>query len=776
MLPASWFNRVFDLPQSASIREPFKNSVWVARAIKKIAGPVSAVPVEVYRAEGMDTLRAKLLSQGWPGSERTSRVRAERKFRRSPRLVIQLARRAGYTKSGQAEEYINPGLSGWLREPSPRLAWSDFIEAVIGWLKLRGETFWLHMDKALPFPEAANGWPKIIVARPDRMREDIDGDELTGWEWTDRSGKVWPLLDDQVIQTKYWNPYNDWRGLGEWEAAQIAADSDYLAGKFKRDLMANNGDTGAIIGLKDGGSLTDDQMKQVREQIREKRRLQQQGIYVPIFLPGNISVEDPKIRAVDTAYVAVRLEDRHEVFIAFGVPPSMGDVKAAYSIGMQSDYYQLITDTCIPTGTKVTDGLQRLFKRQTGLELEVYLDWDEHIVMQQVRRERIETIDKLWSKGMPMEEISEYLDLDLPEFEGWDEGYLPFNVSPVVNGAEMPEKEPGLAEPDFNLGPTEQTPTPAQEAIWALRSRLSGREPLWAGPRRAFHNPQAAICCCGCSLEEAMMSTKTLSARQLAQWKSIVAPRMSTIKAFRSKFDRVLMEARRHVMAKLEKAGAKSIAHSQPPTAKGMAADFLFNLLDFRNALSVGMRAIATTAVADAGEQVFKELNRNDPWKSPSQATLEFLKTRENKLSNVPDEVFGRVKGVIQEGMDAGDPMADIAKAVAGEFNEISDGRGKVIAQTETAAAFGFGRHEAMKAAGVQWKRWLTSGNGTVRWAHELMNDTIIAIGEEFVVTNQDGDVDQVMHPADSAGEPWNVINCHCVEVASADGPEGKAE
>jgi hypothetical protein len=41
-----------------------------------------------------------------------------------------------------------------------------------------------------------------------------------------------------------------------------------------------------------------------------------------------------------------------------------------------------------------------------------------------------------------------------------------------------------------------------------------------------------------------------------------------------------------------------------------------------------------------------------------------------------------------------------------------------------------------------------------------------------FVVTNDNGATDEIMHPGDPDGEPWNVINCHCVEIASATGPE----
>jgi phage portal protein BeeE len=747
-LPASWFNRVFDLPQSGSIREPYRNSVWVMRAIKKISGPVASVPVEVYHADAMEDLRTKLMRRGWPGCERISAHAALQRFKSSPRTAIKFALRAGYITRDEAMavQYSEPGLLGWLNEPSVRLSWSDFVEAVIGWLKLKGENFWLMQDAAKPFPEATNGWPKVIIARPDRMREIPSGDEVNEWQWTDKAGKVWPIADLDLIQVKYWNPYNDWRGLAEWEAAQIAADADYLAGKFKRDLMANNGDTGPIVGIKNGSNLNDDQIKQVREQLREKRRLQQQGIYVPIFLPAEIQVEDPKVRSVDTTYVAVRLEDRHEVFIAFGVPPSMADVKAAYSIGSASDQYDLIVNTCIPTGVKMCDGLQRLFKKITKADLEVTLDWDEHPVMQAVRRERFASVDTFWTKGMPMKVVGEYLDLELPDFDGSDIGYLPFNVAPVGQPEPAPEKNPTLTETE--------TDDSVDEALKALRAaKLTVRQPA----------VKPHCDCCGCSLEEKDLQVRGRDAREIAQWKSIVAPRLPTIKKFRAKFDKVLFEARRQCLAKLER-GQKSVA-----------ADFLFNLHDFIMPFQAALRAVSLEAVQEAGDQVYAELKRDDPWKSPSQATLKFLAERENKLSGVPPEIHERIKRVIAEGLESGDPLDEIAAAVKGEFNDISDGRGRVIAQTETAAAFGFGRHAAMQSAGIQFKRWLTSGNSNVRLAHRMMNGTIIPIEEEFVVVDpKTGESDEILHPGDADGAPWNVINCHCVEIASAEGPDNK--
>jgi SPP1 gp7 family putative phage head morphogenesis protein len=312
--------------------------------------------------------------------------------------------------------------------------------------------------------------------------------------------------------------------------------------------------------------------------------------------------------------------------------------------------------------------------------------------------------------------------------------------------AAQPQNDPGLAEPDA-----------VKAALAAIRKRK---------------HPTSNAHVCTCSLDDDAMD-KARDPKEVKLWKSIVAKRRESIRAYISAFGRVLMMARREVLQKLENApeiNPKSVT-------RAAAADFLFNLANFDKAFQVAMRGVSVDALQKAGEQVFAELGKDDPWSMPQKETIEFLQDRKNKLSNVPQDVFDRIKGRIEAGINGGDSNKTIADAVRAEFNDIGEGRAKVIANTETAAAYGTGRHEAMTAAGVAWKRWLTSGNANVRPAHQDMNGIIVAIDEPFVVIEpKTGESDEVQHPAESDGEPWNVINCHCVEIASPKGPEGEVE
>ena len=57
-----------------------------------------------------------------------------------------------------------------------------------------------------------------------------------GWVYTDSGGRQIPLLPEQVIHAKRWNPTNEFRGLGEIEAARMAAETDFLAGRYQNDV------------------------------------------------------------------------------------------------------------------------------------------------------------------------------------------------------------------------------------------------------------------------------------------------------------------------------------------------------------------------------------------------------------------------------------------------------------------------------------------------------------------------------------------------------------
>jgi SPP1 gp7 family putative phage head morphogenesis protein len=686
-----------------NLSQPFKNSVWVQRAIKRVAEPITAVDLDFYELDA----------------------------------------------NGDEREIEDPALTAFWEMPgidrSGLMDRSDFIEATVGWLKLAGESFWLLDDTWLT-QRLVNAAPRapILIARPDRMEAVVENNRLTGWIFTDAKGDRHPLVKEQVVHRKFWNPYDDIRGLGEYAAARIASEADYLAGTFALAINKANGDRG-VIAVAKGAVPTDEQQEQITRALREKMMAARRGDFRPIFLSGDVEIEDPKVNAPDANFVAARLENRHEIFIAFGVPPSMADVVASYSVGSASDRYLLLTETCMPLANgKLSGAIEAASRMFTSSTIRARFDFDEHPIMQQVRAERLKSLDSLWDKGMPVKEANDYLGLGLPEFPGWEIGYLPFNVGPASQAGLAPV--PGETQQTGN-STTDNTDNTDQTGVATDLSRLfSERNDPVAALECAFHSRNSS----------SSSSSKERDPQRIALANAHLAKRKPIIKAFHSKFTAQLMKARKETLSRIH-ARTKSVVQ------KDSSSDFLFSLENFKRAVIAAMRIVATSALDIAGQQFFEEIGLDNPFTMPNELALHFLLQRENRMASASDEIFEKIKNTLAEGIRDGDTMQQLADRVKTEFNAIDKEDAMRIASTETGAAYGTARQEAMRQAGVTNKQWLTSGLPNVRPAHRAAEGETVPVNEPFVVGGEN-----LMYPGDSSGSPWNVINCHCVSIAVA--------
>ncbi|MDR3459559.1 MAG: phage portal protein [Verrucomicrobiae bacterium] len=716
-IPAFWFARGLDGGGGEGMNHPYAQSAWVRRAIKYVSGPISSVDLVFSKPTTSPALRR------W--KKRGSRLHTKN----------------GWVKRDPNSEVELPQIREWLKEPMAGLTYEDFVEASIGWYKLQ-ECFWLLADKGarVPFPEVkANPYAPIIVARPDRMRPTKQGNQIIAWNFTDEGGKVWELEPEQVVRLFGWNPYDQHRGLGDYASAHLAAETHHLGSKFKRNLTADN-DTAPIISAKNG-TPTDTQIEQIKMSIMERRAARMRGNSKALFLPGEVDVHDPKILSVDAAFIAGMLEDRHEIFVAFGVPPSLADVKASYSIGQASDWFALIFNTCIPEGGKFCAAVETLIFRLTGQHIEVGLDWDDHYVMQQVRSERMKDADSLFAKGVPMSVVDEYLDLGLPEYPEKKQGYIPINLTPVSAAAnEAAQTVPQPGADDFTEAGNDDEP----EALKIMKAAFAGKNNGQCGTHK--------------------------SGKSKAIWEAHMRLRSVAVKQYQSKASKVLMEYRATALKHL------AAAHADKSIATKSLVDVIFNPENFGRDLKKNLDPVTRSVLQRAGDELMAEIGEDqtgeDPWKMAPMKALHFISLRDKLLDSVGETAQAQLNTALATGMDKGETTAELTDRVRGVFNNLQKYEARRIAMTETSAAYGYARHEAMTDAGIEYKGWLSSHGPTVREAHaaaeEQYGDAPIPLDQPFIV-----DGEELMYPGDPSGSAGNVINCHCIQTAEQK-PEGE--
>jgi len=730
------FNKIlpYDATGGEKMCHAFEQSTWVMRAVKKIAGPIAAVDLHFTRA---------------------------------------------------GERFHDAELEAFWETPGAGLTRTDLIEATVGWLKLEGEAFWIMDDSWMapfPGPGAAAAAPyrrkgnleleiedckfdiggadaparrpclahrnPLIVARPDRMRHVVKNGALEGWEYSDAAGNRELLLAEQVVQLKMWNPYNDWRGMAELKPCRDAAEADYLAGKFNLNLMRSNGDQGVYVIAKEGLPL-DGQRQQIVDQIREKRELAQRGVFKPAFLDGNITIEDPKIRVPDADFLAARLQNRHEVFIAMGVPASMADVKASYSIGSASDWFMLIAETCIPLGEKICQGINQVLRRQCGPEARASLNWDEHPVIQAVRRERADTAQKYFAMGVPLKALNDYLDLELPPCPDWEKGYLAFNLTAIGGEEEVAADLPETAEDAVGLMRRELG------AAARLKRAIGGKHGTDQSDQSdptdrtdGAHDDKPATDKGGAAAPpyQSQNGPQERAEGELAQWRGLMAQRQPLVKGFVSRFNRELMKARGETLRRLDRKADGSNVFDVEGFAKGLAA---------------ALRPAMAAALQKAGEELFAEAGCAEAFAMPAGTAAEFLRRHEENLRAEAERIGHEIAEAAAQAEEAGK-----ADAIRARFNEIAKRRAQELALNEMAAAFGLARDTAMRMAGVAEKRWLSSGQENVSAAHKAANGQVVAVEDVFTVGGE-----RLAFPGEEAG---SVRNCRCVAVCAPGGKGGK--
>jgi SPP1 gp7 family putative phage head morphogenesis protein len=616
---------------------------------------------------------------------------------------------------------------------------TEFIDATVIWMNMAGQAFWVLDDTWLVSSQTKS---PIILARPCDMDPIKDAnEELVGWIYKDARGKRSVLLPQQVIRPRFFNPYDDIEGLAPWQAARIAAESDYAAALFGKNVMESNGDRGVYVIAK-SGVLTDEQRQQIISQLRQKQELSRRGIFRPAFLTGDISVEDPKVASTDSQFIAQRLGNRHEIYIAFGVPASMAEVTTSYSIGSASDRFRLLEETCIPVADLIAEAVETVETMRRGAETLAEFDFSGHSTMREVRAEKVNSLEKLFKMGMPVKQASTWLGLNMPAFRGWDKGYLPMALEEVA-GKDGSNDDPDEKETETPEVAEEQDATAAGKAALASMDALT----------RLFQEREASAKAAPCE-EGCAAHGKALTPEQLKLWKKHMGFRAPHVKAMRTQFNKALMEARAETLRKLET--TKAIAAVR---TRGVL-EIIFDLETFEVRVQQLLETPITDALHDSAEQLTEELGLDDPWKVEDPEVARFLGTRKNRIKDACQHTWEEVRDDLQEGIEAGESNDDLAKRVREKFNGISKTRAETIANTETAAAYGHARQLGMEETGIEWKEWLTAGDDKVRAEHVRANEQKRRVEETFDIGGE-----QLMHPGDPKGSAKNVINCRCVVI-----------
>jgi len=161
-------------------------------------------------------------------------------------ILIRNIARANFVIRNEGEDVTSGQLYELFRKPNPSLSRYDLWKETSAWWFLEGEAFWWFGEKY------SGGLPKeIFVLNPRNMKHEgelFNSGYASGLDfrnfprrWFYQCGsELIPILSDEIIHFRDFNPYNPLRGINPLFALALELEQDFYANKANSTLLKNN--------------------------------------------------------------------------------------------------------------------------------------------------------------------------------------------------------------------------------------------------------------------------------------------------------------------------------------------------------------------------------------------------------------------------------------------------------------------------------------------------------------------------------------------------------
>ncbi len=268
---------------------------------------------------------------------------------------------------GGRREIVEHPLLDLLNRPNPLQGRFEFIEAVMAYLYLSGNTYIETVHTG-----SSQAPRELYVLRPDRVRVLPHPVNLVqGYEYT-VGGETVRFPRDRVLHLKLFHPLDDFYGLSPVQVAALAIDKMNAGDKWNAALLQNAAvPSGALVAKE---RLTDEQFNRLRREMRE----QIQGVQnarEPLLLEQDLEWKELAIRPHDMDWIEGLRMSALQIAQIYNIPPEL--------IGLQPATYQnrrearkaLYTEVVCPALNRLRDALNNWLIPRFGDDL--LLDYDK---------------------------------------------------------------------------------------------------------------------------------------------------------------------------------------------------------------------------------------------------------------------------------------------------------------------------------------------------------------------------------------------------------------
>jgi len=246
-------------------------------------------------------------------------------------------------------------------------------------------------------------------------------------------GDDYKLEPDEFIHFKFYNPLNIWRGIAPLTAARLGVKLDIYSSRYPLDFYEGGARPDYALMAPEG--LTADERAEYKAQLMQEHGAGRR--FEPIILESGVTdIKEFNFSLVDLGWLEQKKVSRDEIGAIYGVPDGiMGWGAESYDTATKLDgdvraLWELTLDPII----RFRDDVLTRYGRRNGIitnNQKCMTDLSTVAVLQEDVSGKIEMLNILASRGVPVNMASAFLRLGLDEIPGGDVGYLPFSLVPV---------------------------------------------------------------------------------------------------------------------------------------------------------------------------------------------------------------------------------------------------------------------------------------------------------------------------------------------------------
>lgn len=342
-----------------------------------------------------------------------------------------------------------------LETPNEAMTGYDLMEGLVTFLESCGTGYFEIVHGRVEGEDGKTPlelWP----IRPDRLKPEIgkDGKRIAKYVFQLKSHtKKTDFALDEVLPFRYFNPLNDWFGMGSLQPAYEALCLDKQMGNWNRDFF-KHGTTAEGL-LHTDKPLTPKEMQDLGAQIKEFLKGQSRKI---LILSKGLEWQSISVSPKDAEFLQGRKEARDQILAALGVPPcKVGLVAEAKYANYDLQTLSFHRDTILPKLKKIEGAINKHLVPQYPDSEGVYVEFDRTPLLKEDEDRLVERFGKAIRVGLitPNEACRR---LGWPEWpkdqEGGDIYYMDKSIVSVSAAREEAEaRNAGLANSGVGGGP-----------------------------------------------------------------------------------------------------------------------------------------------------------------------------------------------------------------------------------------------------------------------------------------------------------------------------------